>query len=102
MRELDRGLFCRRIEALQDFFDRDWDDATKALVLEAYYHFLRVVPEDQFESGVREAIATFKDFPTAKELRELCFDKTDAQRAFEASSFNIEQAISKYRKEFEG
>jgi hypothetical protein len=90
--KLNKKTFCAHMIFLKDFFGKHWDDSTEAVVLKSYYDFLRTISEPDFEKGVETAIATLKFFPSAKELKDLCYGgKTDEQRAFERNSVNIEQ-----------
>ncbi len=89
---LNKQIFCTHMKVLQGFFNKSWDEDIEAIVLKSYYDFLSSVPEADFEKGIESAIATLKFFPTAKELKELCYGgKTDEQRAFENLSIDSNQ-----------
>jgi hypothetical protein len=91
MNKLDKKVFGKQMQILLAFFGKEFEDEVKITVLDAYYNHLCSVENAQLVSGVRTAIATLKFFPTAKDLKELCYGMSDELRAYEYNSINIEQ-----------
>lgn len=89
--KLDKKVFGKQMQILLTFFSKEFEDDVKITVFDAYYSHLRLVENAQLVNGVRTAIATLKFFPTAKELKELCYGMNDELRAYEYNSINIEQ-----------
>lgn len=89
---LNKKTFGNKMQSLLTFFGKSFDGDILEITLNAYYEYLQNLSEEEFIVGVKTAIATLKFFPSAKELRELCYGgRTDEQRAFEKNSVNLHQ-----------
>ena len=87
---LSAEVFKAYLTVLQEHCRYQVSELALQVVRASYWEVLKVCSDDEFERGVMSAIASCKFFPTAQELKELCFNgKTDEQRAFDRNSVTV-------------
>jgi hypothetical protein len=87
LNKLDKKVFGKQMTILLSFFNKQLEGDVLKMTFDAYYEHLQNVSDTDFAAGVKGAIATLKFFPTAKEIKDLCYGgKTKEQLAFERNS----------------